>query len=173
MSRCTFINQYGYGDRYYYYVLNKPTSDATQFSLKVAVNGVQPDTILGGPISKLTTINAQASLVGTGVMLRLAPNDVVFVLIDKGTVFNVNTQSLANENISIYPNPAHDHIHINLGGEGFTRLEILDISGRIRLAQSVGVDARELDIYPNLSAGIYFVRIFKGNESSVYKLIVE
>jgi hypothetical protein len=77
------------------------------------------------------------------------------------------------ENIKVYPNPTQDILNIRTGQElkGIYRLEILSLSGRSMLMQSVrGGETVQLRL-SNLSKGIYFVRISNANASFVRKIV--
>ena len=74
---------------------------------------------------------------------------------------------------SIYPNPAHSAVTVQLGsnsGEEY-ELSLFDIQGKRLQTQPIN-ETTELDI-SSLSAGVYFLKVSNANVSSVKKLIVD
>jgi hypothetical protein len=88
--------------------------------------------------------------------------------------FTLNTSSLANANISIYPNPTKDKITI----EGLQQLnnvsfEIFDITGKmIRDKTTLLITDTTID-FSKLNSGVYFVHLYANNASLVHKVIKE
>ncbi|MEZ5072453.1 MAG: PKD domain-containing protein [Bacteroidales bacterium] len=67
----------------------------------------------------------------------------------------------------VYPNPASDHVFVNLGepSEAKGRFQIVDVNGRLVLEEEVpaGYQLIRLDVQ-NLSRGFYFIHWFENGE---------
>ena len=77
-------------------------------------------------------------------------------------------ENLANNNVSIYPNPAKDIVKIlNDNNLNITNVEIVDLTGRVVLStdKTDGIDISEL------AEGQYFVKIY-GESTIVKKLFI-
>lgn len=62
--------------------------------------------------------------------------------------------------LAAFPNPASDLINVILPGEGFSLLQVADMTGKIVLEQSITADQMQLDA-TGLNNGVYFI-IAKG-----------
>ncbi|MBK9735365.1 MAG: T9SS type A sorting domain-containing protein [Saprospiraceae bacterium] len=69
--------------------------------------------------------------------------------------------------ISIYPNPVRDILHISTK-ETWTKAEIYDISGRIM--RSVALDTQTIDV-SNLESGTYIIKLRNGDKSGNVKFV--
>lgn len=104
----------------------------------------------------------------TASISGLAPGDYTCTITDangcvKVATVNVNTVSgidnITTSGFSIYPNPAHDLIHISLQKfEKNQEVEVLDVQGRIVKTQKINDLQNEVDLQ-NLSSGIFFIKI--------------
>jgi hypothetical protein len=77
-------------------------------------------------------------------------------------------------NITIYPNPSSDIINIQFEkpADGEIRLFLLDSQGRLVKTDRMGatVTNKKIDMQ-DLAAGIYYLRMTKGNRVNVYKVV--
>ena len=72
--------------------------------------------------------------------------------------------------IICYPNPTSDFIHIETNREGSTFVQLFDIVGK-KIMENCFYDSHfQLNI-SYLNSSIYLLKIFQGEESSVYKIV--
>ena len=83
-------------------------------------------------------------------------------------VFELNGNQLA---ISIYPNPANDHVIITAGND-IKSLRLMDIQGRLLLTETVGAKTITLPV-SNLAKGVYLVNIQCAGGNVVKRIVVE
>lgn len=86
------------------------------------------------------------------------------------TDFSLTTVVEESENeISVYPNPASQVVHVSGITEGF--VQIFDVSGRVMMQSQI---SESLDV-SMLEHGIYLIQIFDLNSKTIYtqKLIIE
>ncbi len=94
----------------------------------------------------------------------------------KRILFDLNTgvNTLAKENVKIYPNPASNVVTIeipNLNNEVYS-VAIVDAMGRVVLEEkNIAVSSKTIET-SNLNNGFYFVRLNSGAESRVEKIII-
>jgi len=92
--------------------------------------------------------------------------------------YNKTTQYLGKvelkaSNITVYPNPAHDKLFIDLGAEfkNEVQIELVDVTGRILLKSVFEHRLSQLDL-PDLTNGIYFIKISSENGNAVKKILI-
>jgi len=76
-------------------------------------------------------------------------------------------QSFAEPQISVFPNPAYEYLFIETGGENMSRIEILDVEGRIAISEKEIIpDMMDIRLLP---AGLYQIRLFTaaGNRKDI------
>lgn len=99
--------------------------------------------------------------------VELSPQGIA---IDFRNPVSINENTSTTTDFSIYPNPAHDHIFINLVNNTNT-LQVIDITGRAVISKtnlSKGIHNINL---AELTNGIYFIRITNDNKSTVERFI--
>jgi mannan endo-1,4-beta-mannosidase len=69
--------------------------------------------------------------------------------------------------VTVFPNPANETV--NIGGEGITHLELIDLTGRIILSSTNPTNKVNIQLFEN---GIYFLRIFTKHQVVQQKLII-
>lgn len=79
----------------------------------------------------------------------------------------------ADEAIQLYPNPAHDHLQVTLpatllGGQ----LMVYDALGSVQMQRTVTSNRMELDL-TDMAAGVYLLRIAKGDELITRTFVLE
>lgn len=147
-------------------------------------------------------VNATPNLVDTritdnlnnGLTLNVtakAAGDVIlkFVLKDNGgiqndgidtslIIFNIKVEPLTgiNEtdinNISLYPNPAHDYVYLKLNNFRADNVVITDAAGQVVLQQNVLMENNECKLsIGNLPVGLYFIKVNSGTKSQTFKFI--
>lgn len=75
--------------------------------------------------------------------------------------------------VNLQPNPATSHVNMTIAGvSGMVDMQIIDMSGRVVMAQQINAEvAQNIDL-SNIAKGAYFVRITNNDFSKVEKLIV-
>jgi hypothetical protein len=91
-------------------------------------------------------------------------------------LFQVKTgvNTLAKENVKLYPNPASSNVTIeipSLNNENYS-VAIVDAMGRLVFEEKAIADNKKVIETSFLKNGIYFVRIYNGNDSRVEKLVI-
>ena len=89
---------------------------------------------------------------------------------DVNDIVRVSSVSLSENNdlsYTLFPNPVNDRLTIS--GENIERVEIYSASGK--LVQSVSLYSSNRVSMAGLSNGIYFVKVYSGNESAVSRIV--
>ena len=76
--------------------------------------------------------------------------------------------------ISVYPNPAHDEVHVALNDVHKAELTIYDVMGRLLFAYSFnGLNHTTLENYLNdLNTGVYFINAVSESGNQTLKLVI-
>ncbi|MBS2098083.1 rhamnogalacturonan lyase family protein [Carboxylicivirga linearis] len=78
-----------------------------------------------------------------------------------------------NANISVYPNPVEDLLHIDINSAfNSAIIQTRDMSGRLINHQIIESSISEID-FSSLSNGVYFITITVNNESYITKIVKE
>jgi lysophospholipase L1-like esterase len=84
--------------------------------------------------------------------------DLIMPLIDFSDL-NVNTEKYSEYKFEVFPNPFQGQIQIQVRGiPTGSRLEIIDITGRIVATEELWAESMHMDL-SHLSAGVYYLRI--------------
>ena len=83
--------------------------------------------------------------------------------VDYTVTWVTGTEEEAIKAISVYPNPAKDHMNIQLGNANVDYVQIMDISGRVIENIQVNSSIETLDV-SSYQDGIYFYAIMKDGE---------
>lgn len=78
---------------------------------------------------------------------------------------------IGNNNISIYPNPAHDEITIEFEKEFFGILRIIDLNGNKLFEREINNNLQKIDLY-EYSSGIYFLEVNQKGNTQRFKFSV-
>jgi photosystem II stability/assembly factor-like uncharacterized protein len=74
---------------------------------------------------------------------------------------------------ALYPNPNKGRFTIDLGSIAeIKKIEILDTTGKLLLERQVNA-VEKVDFSGNFNAGLYFIKVYYNNTSSIRKMIVE
>jgi hypothetical protein len=86
---------------------------------------------------------------------------------------HINTPSSLDFQMSIYPNPAHDLVTVQLGAhpQKAFMAEIVDLQGRTVFKQQHAANQIQLSV-SDLSAGVYLVLVHNAEGYSAAKLII-
>ncbi len=95
--------------------------------------------------------NQTLLIFGQGIILRK-------VFPDRFSGIRERNEALASERVEVYPNPAHDRLHIILsGGTEMKRLDVFDLLGR-KVLRDIPVNHSKVDLdVSGLSSGVYQV----------------
>lgn len=72
---------------------------------------------------------------------------------------------------SLYPNPGRGTFHIELPGAGLADVKVFDMLGQVVYHDMVEATTVDMDLH-QLNAGAYLVRVQRGEESAVKRLII-
>ncbi|HBH05727.1 MAG TPA: hypothetical protein DDX92_03895 [Flavobacteriales bacterium] len=74
--------------------------------------------------------------------------------------------------IQVYPNPADDHITLELPNDRYShRVDILNIDGKVLITKSFSKNGRQ-DLYWNVAPGVYLIRIVRSDGIIEQKRVV-
>jgi hypothetical protein len=73
--------------------------------------------------------------------------------------------------IALAPNPAAETLHLSSRETYIERVEVIDMTGRLALVQSVGTNELQLTV-SSLTLGTYFVRVFTEHGIAVRKIVI-
>ncbi|HXK80777.1 MAG TPA: T9SS type A sorting domain-containing protein [Bacteroidales bacterium] len=79
---------------------------------------------------------------------------------------SIENNQLNNLNISIFPNPAHDYLYIDISETeiNISTLKILNITGQVLIERYCNSDLISIDLNKTMNEGIYLLQLF--NEDS-------
>lgn len=103
------------------------------------------------------------------------------VSIMKGACFETSTSFVVTGlgedavGFSFYPNPASKGLTVQLNKESASKIDVMDITGRILYTREISDSANsEIEItVDRWGDGVYFLRYYKGNEIKVNKFVVK
>jgi hypothetical protein len=125
----------------------------------------------------------------TGQFSIIVPNLPTFearvmVRCSNGNFFNISetnfrisestmsVSELENSSFKVFPNPSKGNLNIMLSDVRPTEVSILDVTGRVVLADSMNEQMKSVDI-SNFNTGIYFIHLINSKESRVIKIVKE
>jgi hypothetical protein len=79
---------------------------------------------------------------------------------------------VSDNSLTVYPNPVVDRMSIRSSNFNYDKVEILNSLGVVVYADRPANFEQESQISVNLPNGIYFVRISKGNQNRITKMVV-
>jgi hypothetical protein len=82
------------------------------------------------------------------------------------------SQIRIDEGLHIYPNPSDGNFHLQ-SGQGFSRLEILSLDGKIWLSQSYGKPKLTEEVHLQLEPGIYLLRVYNKENVRFTRLVIQ
>jgi len=93
----------------------------------------------------------------------------------KISIGNLGVEDYPMEEITIYPNPASDHVWISLVNKSFIGLiDIYDQTGKKVISKAISNDQNDVQINLNgISSGLYFMNIDSGKAMISKKLLVK
>ncbi|HEY0742930.1 MAG TPA: T9SS type A sorting domain-containing protein [Chryseosolibacter sp.] len=163
------LDNYGFGDRYYYYTLT-PGTDHVSFPLKVLVNGKSGTFAAGGP-PNVSSIPAHSSTVGSGIKLSLPARSVTYVLVDHGNRVITSIDDESSVIVQVYPNPVTHSVKVVFPQNTFTTIVLYDAAGEEVLRASLDPSNEQFVMGTTLSSGSYLIRL-SGNQKVITKKII-
>lgn len=166
-------------------VFDFPLDSWNQFSVSVDLDVSTATISLNGSLINTWDWNSSASGDGdfnqvgginlfAGSPFELPPlsyiDDVSATFIPTGTVVSVLEADI-KEMVSIYPNPASDHISVSLEDASSATVTILNSAGKSVINTVLNNTESTIDI-SKLGAGLYIVKVDNGKKSSTKKMIV-
>jgi hypothetical protein len=93
--------------------------------------------------------------------------------IERSDCYSYSTLSLnefTQENLSVYPNPVKNELHIDMAIASEMAINIMDITGKLILVKTIQDQNNTINL-KELAKGIYFVNIKSSLKSKTYKII--
>jgi len=84
----------------------------------------------------------------------------------------IPTRSVAEITYSLYPNPATDHVIIDLNNRTQGTLQVLNLVGQILYSQPIDNSLIRVSL-DNIEPGVYFISVTSGEERVIKKLKVQ
>ena len=118
-------------------------------------------------ISEFYSGNATVTATANGYALEaylLCDDEVCYHVTMTYTTSGINTVS--NDQVRVYPNPATDMIHVE--ANGITRIEVIDLAGRVALTSAQDVNTINVS---GLANGVYMLRTTTTEGVNVQKIV--
>ena len=118
-------------------------------------------------ISEFYSGNATVTATANGYALEaylLCDDEVCYHVTMTYTTSGINTVS--NDQVRVYPNPATDMIHVE--ANGITRIEVIDLAGRVALTSAQNVNTINVS---GLANGVYMLRTTTTEGVNVQKIV--
>jgi hypothetical protein len=107
-------------------------------------------------------------------------NDYLWVdnLVFTGVVTGIQNQESFLSDMTIFPNPSAETVHVNLNlkSEQHITIEVLDVIGKLMVSQDLGIlqgETKQVISVNGIAKGTYFLRVNTNNGIEVKKLIIE
>lgn len=169
------------------------TSSVVVNAIPSITTSATPTLICNGETATLTVSGANTyswSTSSTSTVIVVSPTITVNYTVTGTNSFGCKTTSIVTEsvspcigieeitetksNISVYPNPASSLIHVELNAlnNENTSIQITNSLGQIMFLQKTEASETIINI-SNLSAGVYFVTVFEGKQTTTKKIIIQ
>lgn len=93
-------------------------------------------------------------------------------LAQSNLVLATNDSQWAKNQISVYPNPANEHVYIKNETNQSLPIEIYDAQGRIIKTVNIEKGKNKINI-SSLNSGIYIIRYFKDSHFHIQKIVIK
>lgn len=104
------------------------------------------------------------------VAINCVSDDACLLYIDDVVLtYNVGINEPLNKNVSIYPNPVSNVLHIT--ANGYNKMKIINFLGQVIISENVSTANFEVNV-SNLISGVYFVRL-EGENGTITKKFVK
>tara|TARA_R110002050_G_C8943447_1_gene512761 strand:- start:206 stop:1762 length:1557 start_codon:yes stop_codon:yes gene_type:complete len=157
-----------------YYTLRDSTPDSGERSYLYDLRPTSDGGYVGaGYVIVLDTANTGANFGYTAWIIKLDSNGCLRPSCDN----RISKPEFSQEEemlLSIYPNPAKDHINISMPDAKEAQIELVDAYGRVVQSTVLHQGNALLTLNPPLPSGLYFVRVIR-EHSKVYnrRIIIE
>jgi hypothetical protein len=87
------------------------------------------------------------------------------------STFDFSTLSVEDkqlENLTVYPNPVNDILHIRSGEATIEKVEIYNLNGQLVKAKSNQIETINMS---NLQSGMYLLKLYSNDASKTVKLL--
>lgn len=159
-----------------------PDGTTTYFPWKLQLSNLNAIAIKAdNVVDTVEKIDLDSSVAGTYTVevshkLLLENNSQDFSLIVTAPSLSLSTEDYAFSGLNIWPNPANDFVNISFLSQNSvtTTINLIDSLGRIVKEKVLNNNSSEINEridLRDLSKGIYFVKITKGNFSQVKKIV--
>jgi hypothetical protein len=101
-----------------------------------------------------------------GVILKIQTNGLI-----QGATGTEKT-TISEPNVLIYPNPATDKLYVKLPGLSSASLQLINLDGQVVLSRKQTNQVETIDV-SQLAKGIYIVKVTKGDELIIKKVVVQ
>lgn len=151
--------------------LEVPTQD---FTFDLATADGEVISTYNAPLKELKLEGAAITIVASGFIdpskNNNGPEFGLWVALPKGGKLiklekSLSTDTFALTNVSVYPNPASSEFSINLEDYKNTKAHVIDMLGRTLKTANLSGKSTTINV-SNLSSGVYFVQLQKGNSLS-------
>ena len=141
-----------------------PSTNQLQSALRRWVYSHTAKTVINN-ISQTTYKSAQTETNEVQTMDPAYPGSVIENFEPDRNEMDSFKNSGSLNNISIYPNPAREFIHVTIMEPSLETqvIRIFDLSGRLWLESPIDPDINNIEIPINFKSGVYIVRVIKGN----------
>ena len=126
---------------------------------------------------KITKKNSSDVLVASdfdGVQVDLTNNPMGKIINGTLQVIDQTTGISPDQfsSVSVYPNPAKDHIYVNVSED--SKVRIFDINGRLVIDTTVNGGQKLINVQ-NLTNGVYMLKVYNNanREQSIHKVIIQ
>ena len=126
---------------------------------------------------KITKKNSSDVLVASdfdGVQVNLTNNPMGAIVNGTLQVIDQTITGISDyiSNTTVYPNPAKDHIYVNVTED--SKVRIFDINGRLVIETTVNAGQKVINVQ-NLTNGVYMVKVYNNTnrEPSISKVIIQ
>ncbi len=103
---------------------------------------------------------------------RLADSAYTYVNACSGPTFATGLPSIEENNIQLYPNPAHDYIMIKDAAQGQKTARLYSVSGQVLQEKTFSSQEQKMST-AQYAPGIYFLELIKNDKQLIKKFSVE
>lgn len=119
---------------------------------------------------------SQSPLIGAGggtiFLMKIGPNEMYPLTDVTNHSAVVNVSEEFNElNVMVYPNPAHNWLHVELPSNDMGNYQLTDISGKVVMHGAITGKASIQTI--GLPAGVYLLQVATLNGSAIHRVVIK
>ena len=166
MENVTF-SQTGTFDRYGFYTVTQEGSTDTVIYVTSNYDNIKGQEIPTGA-KNIIGVNMRTAAYSNGYNSDRLPSRYYIIPREFEEIAGISENGKTA--YSVYPNPTSDNITLNISGEA-THATLYNVMGMQVADQTVTVGANTVNM-SQLPAGVYFLRIFNGNETTATLKVV-